>query len=87
MGCYDGAVLVFDVHGKSHAPIYQATVRTGKHNDPVWNIFWQVSQACGFSNPSNSEQKMLNSMSFLAGGLNSALPGGLTYASCRLQCC
>mmetsp|Transcript_11102 Transcript_11102/g.19346 ORF Transcript_11102/g.19346 Transcript_11102/m.19346 type:complete len:707 (+) Transcript_11102:95-2215(+) len=45
VGCYDGAVLVFDVHAKSHAPIYAATVRTGKHNDPVWNIFWQADEA------------------------------------------
>jgi hypothetical protein len=42
VGCYDGSVLVYDVHAKSPAPIYQATVRTGKHNDPVWSIFWQV---------------------------------------------
>ncbi len=45
VGCYDGAVLVYDIHAKTSAPIYQATVQTGKHNDPVWSIFWQVGRA------------------------------------------
>lgn len=45
VGCYDGSVLVYDIHVKSTHPIYQATVQTGKHNDPVWAIFWQVDEA------------------------------------------
>lgn len=45
VGCYDGTVAVYDVHLKNGQPIYKASVRTGKHNDPVWSIFWQV---CGF---------------------------------------
>jgi len=45
VGCYDGSVRVYDVHSTLHAPIYEATVKTGKHNDPVWQIFWQVDEA------------------------------------------
>ncbi|PNH05389.1 Dynein, intermediate chain, flagellar outer arm [Tetrabaena socialis] len=44
VGCYDGTVLVYDVRLKKDAPIYQATVRTGKHNDPVWQVYWQVDE-------------------------------------------
>lgn len=42
VGCYDGSVLVYDVHVKQSTPIYQSSVRSGKHSDPVWNVFWQV---------------------------------------------
>eukprot|EP00983_Pelagomonas_calceolata_P073265 1152064-Pelagomonas_calceolata.AAC.1 len=42
MGCYDGSVMVYDVHLKQSTPIYQSSVRSGKHSDPVWNVFWQV---------------------------------------------
>lgn len=42
VGCYDGTVLVYDVNTGQDQPIYQATVQTGKHHDPVWQIFWQV---------------------------------------------
>jgi WD40 repeat protein len=42
VGCYDGTVLVYDVRLKKDEPIYQASVRTGKHNDPVWQVVWQV---------------------------------------------
>lgn len=45
VGCYDGSVLVYDIHQRVDAPIYQASVKTGKHNDPVWQIFWQVDEA------------------------------------------
>ncbi|KAL6762450.1 WD40-repeat-containing domain protein [Haematococcus lacustris] len=45
VGCYDGSVLVYDVRVKGNTPIYKASVRTGKHNDPVWAIFWQVDEA------------------------------------------
>ncbi|PNW75678.1 hypothetical protein CHLRE_12g536550v5 [Chlamydomonas reinhardtii] len=45
VGCYDGSVLVYDVRLKKDEPIYQASVRTGKHNDPVWQIYWQPDDA------------------------------------------
>eukprot|EP00798_Chlamydomonas_sp_ICE-L_P025485 gene25485-11143_t len=45
VGCYDGTVHVYDVHQKVDKPIYSASVKTGKHNDPVWSIFWQVDDA------------------------------------------
>jgi dynein intermediate chain 1 len=41
-GCYDGTVMVFDIRLKStNKPIYQSTVRTHKHTDPVWQVKWQ----------------------------------------------
>jgi len=37
VGCYDGTVMVFDIRLKTNnKPIYQSTVRTAKHTDPVW---------------------------------------------------
>ncbi|CCW66087.1 unnamed protein product [Phytomonas sp. Hart1] len=43
-GLYDGAVCVFDLHIKDEPrhqkPIYSATVRTGKHTEPVWQLYW-----------------------------------------------
>eukprot|EP01012_Entosiphon_sulcatum_P014556 TRINITY_DN1957_c0_g1_i1.p1 TRINITY_DN1957_c0_g1~~TRINITY_DN1957_c0_g1_i1.p1 ORF type:complete len:635 (-),score=184.08 TRINITY_DN1957_c0_g1_i1:35-1939(-) len=44
-GLYDGTVLVFDVRQKSNKPIYQSTVKTGKHTDPVWQVYWQKEEA------------------------------------------
>ena len=44
VGCYDGTVLVYDIHTGLDQPIYKATVQTGKHQDPVWQIFWQVDE-------------------------------------------
>lgn len=41
VGLYDGTVLVFDVRAKHKKPIYQSTVRTNKHTDPVWQVKWQ----------------------------------------------
>jgi dynein intermediate chain 1 len=38
-GCYDGTVMVFDIRS-SNKPIYQSTVRTHKHTDPVWQVRW-----------------------------------------------
>eukprot|EP00996_Jenningsia_fusiforme_P005665 NODE_667_length_1996_cov_12.812018_g617_i0.p1 GENE.NODE_667_length_1996_cov_12.812018_g617_i0~~NODE_667_length_1996_cov_12.812018_g617_i0.p1 ORF type:complete len:631 (+),score=160.13 NODE_667_length_1996_cov_12.812018_g617_i0:160-1893(+) len=40
-GLYDGTVLVHDVRIKTGKPIYQSTVKSGKHTDPVWQVFWQ----------------------------------------------
>jgi dynein intermediate chain 1 len=41
VGCYDGTVMVFDIRLKgNNKPIYQSTVRTAKHTDPVWEVHW-----------------------------------------------
>lgn len=45
VGLYDGSVMVYDVHRSTETPIYQSDVQTGKHNDPVWQIFWQTDEA------------------------------------------
>jgi dynein intermediate chain 1 len=44
-GCYDGTVMVFDIRHKDNKPIYQSTVRTAKHTDPVWQVRWQPEEA------------------------------------------
>mmetsp|Transcript_34370 Transcript_34370/g.61590 ORF Transcript_34370/g.61590 Transcript_34370/m.61590 type:complete len:646 (-) Transcript_34370:475-2412(-) len=41
VGLYDGAIQVFDVRQTSKKPIYHSTVKTGKHMDPVWQVYWQ----------------------------------------------
>jgi len=41
VGVYDGTVLVYDIRIKHNRPIYQSTVRTMKHTDPVWQVSWQ----------------------------------------------
>jgi len=38
VGLYDGTVLVYDIRNKHKRPIYQSTVRTNKHTDPVWQV-------------------------------------------------
>jgi dynein intermediate chain 1 len=44
VGLYDGTVCVFDLRqrdaDKTLKPVFQSTVRTGKHTDPVWDIRW-----------------------------------------------
>lgn len=40
VGLYDGTVLVYDVRARQKKPIYQSTVRTNKHTDPVWEVHW-----------------------------------------------
>ena len=43
VGLYDGTVMVFDIRLKgNNKPIYQSTVRTAKHTDPVWQIRWNA---------------------------------------------
>lgn len=48
-GLYDGSVCVFDLRVKTEKqrvqPLYQANVRTGKHLDPVWEIYWKETTA------------------------------------------
>jgi len=41
VGCYDGTVMVFDVRNKLNRPIYSSSIKTGKHTDPVWQVYWQ----------------------------------------------
>eukprot|EP00418_Pyrodinium_bahamense_P036554 CAMPEP_0179189578 /NCGR_PEP_ID=MMETSP0796-20121207/94113_1 /TAXON_ID=73915 /ORGANISM="Pyrodinium bahamense, Strain pbaha01" /LENGTH=268 /DNA_ID=CAMNT_0020893715 /DNA_START=24 /DNA_END=827 /DNA_ORIENTATION=+ len=38
VGLNDGTVLVYDVRARTKKPIYQSTVRTNKHTDPVWEV-------------------------------------------------
>ena len=42
VGCYDGAVMIFDIRNRLNRPIFQSTVKTGKHTDPVWQVCWQA---------------------------------------------
>ena len=41
VGLYDGTVMVFDIRSRTNRPIFQSTVKTGKHTDPVWQVSWQ----------------------------------------------
>ncbi|CAM9435129.1 unnamed protein product, partial [Ectocarpus sp. 4 AP-2014] len=41
VGCHDGTVMVFDVRHKANRPIYSSSIKTGKHTDPVWQVYWQ----------------------------------------------
>uniref|UniRef100_A0A7S3GGM1 Uncharacterized protein n=1 Tax=Palpitomonas bilix TaxID=652834 RepID=A0A7S3GGM1_9EUKA len=41
VGLYDGTVMVYDIRSRVNKPIFQSTVKTGKHTDPVWEIHWQ----------------------------------------------
>ncbi len=42
VGLYNGTVMVYDIRikGAKNNPIYQSTVRTKKHTDPVWEVHW-----------------------------------------------
>lgn len=45
-GLYDGSVCVFDLRIKAekrNRPLYRASVRNGKHTDPVWQLYWKPS--------------------------------------------
>ena len=44
VGCYDGNVMVFNVNNGSTKAIYSSSIRTGKHNDPVWQVHWQKEE-------------------------------------------
>mmetsp|Transcript_33125 Transcript_33125/g.85794 ORF Transcript_33125/g.85794 Transcript_33125/m.85794 type:complete len:676 (+) Transcript_33125:117-2144(+) len=50
VGLYDGTVLVYDVRAKTKKPIYQSTVRTNKHTDPVWEVRWNTDESGGVLN-------------------------------------
>jgi dynein intermediate chain 1 len=46
VGCYDGTTMVYDIRIKgNNKPIYQSTVRTAKHTDPVWQVKWAPLEA------------------------------------------
>jgi dynein intermediate chain 1 len=40
VGCYDGSVSVYDIGNRSKKPIYNSSIRSGKHSDPVWQVRW-----------------------------------------------
>ena len=66
VGLYDGTVCVYDVRSKSMAPIYQSTVKSGKHTDPVWQVAWQeedLSKALNFYSVSSDGRVTLWTMS------------------------
>jgi len=50
VGLYDGTVLVYDVRARTKKPIYQSTVRTNKHTDPVWEVRWNNDESSGTLN-------------------------------------
>jgi len=50
VGLYDGTVLVYDVRARLKKPIYQSTVRTNKHTDPVWEVRWNSDESSGTLN-------------------------------------
>eukprot|EP00927_Polykrikos_kofoidii_P059567 TRINITY_DN54715_c0_g1_i1.p1 TRINITY_DN54715_c0_g1~~TRINITY_DN54715_c0_g1_i1.p1 ORF type:complete len:665 (-),score=147.43 TRINITY_DN54715_c0_g1_i1:196-2190(-) len=50
VGLYDGTVLVYDVRAKLKRAIYQSTVRTNKHTDPVWEVRWNTDESTGTLN-------------------------------------
>lgn len=44
VGLYDGVVLVFDIRNKTNRqPIYQSSIKTKKHTDPVWQVKWNAN--------------------------------------------
>jgi len=50
VGLYDGTVLVYDVRARTKKPIYNSTVRTNKHTDPVWEVRWNTDESSGTLN-------------------------------------
>ena len=66
VGCYDGSVQVFDVRNKLNRPIFQSTVLSGKHTEPVWQIKWQeedLSKELNFYSVSSDGRVTLWTMS------------------------
>jgi len=37
-------VLVYDIRDKFSKPQYRSSMKSGKHNDPVWQIRWDTSK-------------------------------------------
>lgn len=53
-GLYDGGIAVFDLgkkdektHGYDREAVVQATINTGKHMDPVWQVRWSQEDSSG----------------------------------------
>lgn len=49
VGLYDGTVQVYDIRNKAKKPIYQSTVRTKKHTDPVWQVRWDPDSSKNYN--------------------------------------
>eukprot|EP01023_Acetabularia_acetabulum_P022891 TRINITY_DN22470_c0_g1_i5.p1 TRINITY_DN22470_c0_g1~~TRINITY_DN22470_c0_g1_i5.p1 ORF type:complete len:678 (-),score=142.08 TRINITY_DN22470_c0_g1_i5:229-2262(-) len=43
-GCYDGSLVVYDVHETEVEGIYQTSQSSGKHSDPVWGVKWTIDE-------------------------------------------
>eukprot|EP00438_Fugacium_kawagutii_P012818 Skav200471 [mRNA] locus=scaffold5182:71716:74499:- [translate_table: standard] len=71
VGLYDGTVLVYDVRARTKKPIYQSTVRTNKHTDPVWEAGMEIHGPTGA--PSQGDSVKLGGMA------------GLNWASFQLD--
>lgn len=41
VGLYDGGVHVYDIKNREKKPIYESTIKVGKHSEPVWQVKWQ----------------------------------------------
>lgn len=39
VGFYDGCVAVYNLKEKGQEPVYKSTAKTGKHTDPVWQVW------------------------------------------------
>lgn len=46
VGCYDGTVLAYDISNGTNKPIYSSSLRSGKHSDPVWQVYWHDNDSC-----------------------------------------
>lgn len=45
VGLYDGVVLVYDIRNKTKQPIYQSSIKSKKHTDPVWQVKWNSEKS------------------------------------------
>jgi dynein intermediate chain 1, axonemal len=45
VGLYDGVVLVYDIRNKTKQPIYQSSIKSKKHTDPVWQVKWNKEKS------------------------------------------
>lgn len=42
VGFYDGCVAVYNLKEHSDQPAYMSTAKTGKHTDPVWQVWMRT---------------------------------------------
>lgn len=40
-GFYDGTVAVYNLREKTNTPAFISSAKSGKHTDPVWQVYWQ----------------------------------------------